>query len=67
LHHATTITIRGDSYRLKDKRRPGLFHKLEPAQGRSVRNRHYRRPGQSPFALAGVPPGAVSYPDAFAV
>jgi DNA replication protein DnaC len=30
LHHATTITIRGDSYRLKDKRRAGLFHTLEP-------------------------------------
>jgi len=31
LHHSTTITIRGESYRLKDKRRAGLFHRLEPA------------------------------------
>lgn len=30
LHHATTITIRGDSYRLKDKRRAGVFQQLEP-------------------------------------
>jgi DNA replication protein DnaC len=29
LHHSTTINIRGDSYRLKDKRRAGLVHKLE--------------------------------------
>jgi DNA replication protein DnaC len=31
LHHATTITIRGESYRLKDKRRAGVFHHLDPA------------------------------------
>ncbi len=31
LHHSTTINIRGDSYRLKDKRRAGLIQKLEPA------------------------------------
>lgn len=30
LHHSTTISIRGDSYRLKEKRRAGLFQKLEP-------------------------------------
>ncbi|MBI2761372.1 MAG: ATP-binding protein [Chloroflexi bacterium] len=29
LHHATTITIRGDRYRLKDKRRAGVFHRLD--------------------------------------
>ena len=28
LHHATTVNIKGDSYRLKDKRRAGL---LRPA------------------------------------
>jgi DNA replication protein DnaC len=33
LHHSTTITIRGDSYRLKEKRRAGLFHPVErPAE-----------------------------------
>lgn len=31
LHHSTTINIRGESYRLKDKRRAGLFQRLEPA------------------------------------
>lgn len=31
LHHSTTISIRGDSYRLKDKRRAGLVSKQEPA------------------------------------
>jgi DNA replication protein DnaC len=30
LHHSTTITIRGDSYRLKEKRRAGLFPPMEP-------------------------------------
>ena len=29
LHHSTTITIRGDSYRLKEKRRAGLFQPME--------------------------------------
>ena len=33
LHHSTTINIRGDSYRLKDKRRAGLVQRLEPAHG----------------------------------
>jgi hypothetical protein len=42
---------------------------FEPAQGRSERKRRYRRPGRRPLALAGVPPGAVSYSylDALAV
>jgi DNA replication protein DnaC len=30
LHHSTTISIRGDSYRLKDKRRAGVFPRAEP-------------------------------------
>ena len=34
LHHSTVITIRGDSYRLREKRRSGLLQKagtaLEP-------------------------------------
>lgn len=30
LHHSTTINIRGESYRLKDKRRAGLVQKQEP-------------------------------------
>lgn len=31
LHHATTISIRGESYRLKEKRRAGVFQKLDPS------------------------------------
>lgn len=30
LHHSTTLTIRGDSYRLKEKRRAGLVPQSEP-------------------------------------
>jgi hypothetical protein len=44
-----------------------IYRNFEPAQGRSERKRRYRRPGQSPLALAGVPPGDVSYLDALAV
>jgi DNA replication protein DnaC len=31
LHHSTIITIRGDSYRLREKRRSGLLQKAGPA------------------------------------
>lgn len=31
LHHSTTVNIRGDSYRLKDKRRAGIVQKIEAA------------------------------------
>lgn len=31
LHHSTVITIRGDSYRLREKRRSGLLQKVGPA------------------------------------
>jgi DNA replication protein DnaC len=30
LHHATTVNIKGESYRLKDKRRAGILGKPEP-------------------------------------
>ncbi|MGI8552159.1 MAG: IS21-like element helper ATPase IstB [Dehalococcoidia bacterium] len=30
LHHSTTLSIRGDSYRLKEKRRAGVYPKAEP-------------------------------------
>ena len=33
LHHSTTINIRGDSYRLKDRRRAGLIQKAETLGG----------------------------------
>ena len=44
-----------------------IYHNFEPVQRRCERKRRYRRPGLSPLALAGVPPGAVSYLDALAV
>jgi hypothetical protein len=44
-----------------------VYHNFEPAQWRSERKRHYRRPGQSPLAKAGVPPGELSYLDALGV
>ena len=31
LHHSHVITIRGDSYRLREKRRAGLLQKTGPA------------------------------------
>jgi hypothetical protein len=44
-----------------------LHHNFEPAQDRSERPRKYRHPGQAPLALAGLPPGDISYLDALAV
>jgi hypothetical protein len=44
-----------------------VHHNFEPAQDRSERKRAYRHPGQAPLALAGLPPGAISYLDALAV
>jgi DNA replication protein DnaC len=31
LHHATTLNIKGESYRLKEKRRAGLLGRAKPA------------------------------------
>ena len=45
----------------------GVYRNFEPAQRRKERKRHYRRPGQSPLAMAGVPPGEVSYLDALGI
>jgi hypothetical protein len=44
-----------------------IYRNFTPAQERSERKRKYRYPGQCPLAVAGVPPGAVSYLDALAV
>jgi transposase-like protein len=44
-----------------------IYHNFTPAQERSERKRHYRRPGKSPLEMAGVPPGEVSYLDALSV
>lgn len=35
LHHSHVITIRGDSYRLKEKRRSGVLQKVTIAEGKS--------------------------------
>jgi hypothetical protein len=44
-----------------------IYHNFQPAQDRSERKRKYRHPGQAPLALAGLPPGDISYLDALAV
>jgi hypothetical protein len=44
-----------------------IYHNFEPAQDRSERKRTYRHPGLAPLALAGLPPGDISYLDALAV
>lgn len=44
-----------------------IHHNFEPAQDRRERKRKYRHPGQAPLALAGLPPGDISYLDALAV
>jgi DNA replication protein DnaC len=36
LHHSTTINIRGESYRLKDRRKAGLFPRPDEDGGRSA-------------------------------
>ena len=37
LHYSTTINIRGESYRLREKRKAGVFHDLaaKPVKGNS--------------------------------
>ncbi len=44
-----------------------IYHNFTPAQWRSERKRHYRRPGRSCLEVAGAPPGQVSYLDALGV
>jgi hypothetical protein len=44
-----------------------LYHNFTPAQWRCERKRRYRRPGQSPLAMTGVPLGVVSYLDALLI
>jgi len=44
-----------------------IYHNFTPAQRRKERKRHYRYPGQSPLAVAGVPPDGGSYLDALQV
>jgi hypothetical protein len=44
-----------------------ISRNFEPAQDRRERKRAYRHPGQSPLALAGLPPRDIGYLDALAV
>jgi hypothetical protein len=44
-----------------------IDHNFQPAQDRRERKRTYRHPGQAPLALAGLPPGEITYLDALAV
>jgi transposase-like protein len=44
-----------------------VYHNFEAAQERRERRRTYRRPGRSPLAMAGVPPGEVTDLDALAI
>lgn len=44
-----------------------IHRNFTPAQERSEKRRRYRHPGLSPLAVAGAPPGKVSYLDALAV
>jgi len=44
-----------------------LYRNFTPAQERYERKRHYRHPGLSPLAVAGFPPGDISYLDALEV
>ena len=36
LHHSTTVNIRGESYRLKDRRKAGLFPRADQDSGRAA-------------------------------
>jgi DNA replication protein DnaC len=40
LHHSTTINIRGESYRLKERKRAGLFASVPPASLEATPKRH---------------------------
>ena len=44
-----------------------VYHDFTPAQRRSERKRHYKRPGQSPLEAAGASPGEICYLDALGV
>jgi predicted XRE-type DNA-binding protein len=44
-----------------------IYRNFTPAQERSERKRHYRRPGLSPLEVAGAQPETVSYLDALAI
>ncbi len=48
LHYSTTINIRGESYRLREKRKAGVFHDLaaKPVKGSPSPSRKIQEKGQ---------------------
>jgi len=72
LHHSTTINIRGESYRLKDRRKAGLFPRAEdearPApfpSSKSLRNSPRRQGSAAPRKTSAplTAPGRSANPD----
>jgi DNA replication protein DnaC len=61
LHHSTTINIRGESYRLKDRRKAGLFPRAEeetrpaPFPSSEMSQNGPRRQGSAPPRKTGAP------------
>ena len=53
LHHSQVITIRGESYRLREKRRAGLLGAAQTG-AEQARGAGGREPVRSPY---GLPPG----------
>src|SRR5512147_2122479 len=49
LHHATTLNIKGESYRLKEKRRAGLLSRPKP--GADMPTPDEERERENPLAL----------------
>ena len=49
LHYSTTINIRGESYRLREKRKAGVFHDLgaKPVKGNPSSSQKTQGEGQS--------------------
>jgi DNA replication protein DnaC len=64
LHHSTTINIRGESYRLKDRKRAGLLAGREQQEGREPAELSAApavappKPRRPRAALGSAPPGA---------
>ncbi len=46
LHHSTTVNIRGDSYRLKERKRAGLFASVPPTSLEATPKRHVTHEGE---------------------
>ena len=60
LHHGHVITIRGDSYRLKEKRRSGLLQKPAAAETKSEKKLERCPNHRKPLARNGAMDGALA-------